>query len=998
MVRNRLLLVMLLLAGGVQANVLPPGTYPFRTYGSESGLGSLAAMRLAQDTDGYLWVATQDGAYRYNGTTFERFGLQQGLPSTFISSLRAMPDGSVWVGTAAGTARFDGKRFEVVSALPRVAPNDISGDDANQLYVALPQGLVMRAATGGLAIVAGWPAGREATGVWCDKNSDVWAATQGAVGRLSLGTWTWWTITPRERIDGIVVDTDRRVWARSGNHLWSKGASEAAFADVSSALPATSNNGYLCLDARRNLWVPTDAGVAIHDQHGWRVIGQHEGLPTEWARDVLEDREGSVWIASLGVHRMLGRGELVSYKRSNGLPNEVTWCFLWDREGHLLVGTDAGLARSTNNGWSVVPGTERMQIRTVVADEARPPRQERIPGTAASSPSAGQVFWASGSPAIIVRLDARGVKRYGEGEGVVARAVLALLRDHDGAIWAATRGGGLLRKGQDEDRFRRVDLPRGRPNEDIRTIMEDREGRVWAGAEEGLACLAHGRWTRFGVPEGFARNYVSLVRQTRRGDFWSAYFEPIGVVRFIAEERGGQVVLRLVQRIAYTNRVYLLGEDARGRLWVGTGSGVEVFDAHQTAHISSTDGLAGDDTDAQAFYCDSDGDIFIGTSSGFSHYFARADQPHLDPPPVRLTSVEAGPRHGFSASFSALSYFKPDIVEYEARMAGLDDAWQRVAEPRARWSALPPGDYRFEARARLRPGAWSQPATYDLVIAPAWWQTRWARALGVLLFVALVWLAFRGRVALLRRRNRELEALVEQRTKQLAELTVTDALTGMKNRRYLQLCMPDYTRDALRKHEVLARNGNGAERENADLIFFLLDLDWFKDVNDRFGHMAGDEVLVGLSGLLARTMRENDTLVRWGGEEFLFIARNATRAEAPMIAERMRVAVEGHEFHTGDTIVRLTCSIGFTAFPFLRGDRQRFSWEDVVDIADVCLYAAKRAGRDCWVGVEARHSARTETLAMRIRQSIAGVVAAGELEVLTSRAPIVHWPERRSVG
>jgi len=278
--------------------------------------------------------------------------------------------------------------------------------------------------------------------------------------------------------------------------------------------------------------------------------------------------------------------------------------------------------------------------------------------------------------------------------------------------------------------------------------------------------------------------------------------------------------------------------------------------------------------------------------------------------------------------------------------------------------------------------SWTGDPSHDFTIAPAWWQTTWARALAVLLLVALVWLAFRGRVALLRRRNRELQALVEQRTKELAELTVTDALTGMKNRRYLQLCMHDYTSDALRR--------------NADLIFFLLDLDWFKEVNDRFGHSAGDEVLVGLSALLGKAMRESDTLVRWGGEEFLFVARNATRAEAPAIAERMRLAVEGHEFNAGDTTVRLTCSIGFATFPFLSNDPQRFTWEDVVDVADICLYAAKRAGRDCWVGVAARETSSPETLIARMRRSIADVVAAGELEVLTSReANIVRWPERR---
>src|SRR5207237_589185 len=109
--------------------------------------------------------------------------------------------------------------------------------------------------------------GGEATAVW--SNSDVWTASNGAVGRFAHGQWTWWS-APAERFDAIVVDHDRRVWIRSANHLWSKGENDEAFADESSHLPATSTNGYLCLDGRGNLWVPTDAGIAIHDTNGWR--------------------------------------------------------------------------------------------------------------------------------------------------------------------------------------------------------------------------------------------------------------------------------------------------------------------------------------------------------------------------------------------------------------------------------------------------------------------------------------------------------------------------------------------------------------------------------------------------------------------------------------------------------------------------------------------------------------------------------------------------------
>lgn len=965
------LALLLFLAAAARAAVLPPGTYPFRTYGAEAGLGNLSAMKLAQDRDGFLWVATQDGVFRFDGTRFTRFGLESGLPSTLVPHL-ASRGGVLWVATAAGIAKFDGNRFVAERNL-RGGANALALDANNRLWVASAQGLFVESGPHRFTPAAGWRGG-EATAVWSAANGDIWVAVNGVVGCWSRNAWTWWG-APGDRFDAIVVDREKRVWVRSANRLWSKDDNAVEFVDQSSNLPSTSTNGYLCLDNSGNVWVPTDAGIAIHEPGGWRRITRDDGLPTDWSRDVIEDREGSIWVASLGVHRMLGRGELVSYKRANGLPNEVTWCFLWDRDDRLLVGTDAGLARSTADGWTVVGGTERMQIRSVIAD--------------------GDAIWAAGTPAEILRIDAGGVRRYGAADGVSGRAVFSLTRDRDGAIWAGMRGGGLLCKPAGADRFTRVDLPGGKPNEDFRTVSEDSTGRLWATGENGPVCRANGRWHRFGARDGFARDFVAFMRETSKGDFWASYFEPIGMVHFHVAEENGELAIRIIDRVDTSNRIFLIGLDKRERLWIGSGAGVDVISAAGVDHIGAADGLAGDDTDAMAFYCDSTGAVFIGTSSGFSRYAARPNPPHFDPPPVRLTSTNLGRRRDFSASFSALSFYKPDIVEYEARLVGLDDSWQRLNEPRVRWSALPPGEYRFEARARLRPGPWSVPVAYAFVIVPAWWQTWWARALAVILFVGLVGLAFRGRVALLRRRNRELEALVEQRTRELAELSVTDALTGMKNRRYLQHCMPAYTGDTLRKYEVLSRSGLDPARGNADLIFFLLDLDWFKEVNDRFGHLAGDEVLVGLCELLKTIMRESDTIVRWGGEEFLFIARNASRVEAGAIAERMRIAVEQHVFSAGETSVRLTASIGFAAFPFLPEDRTRFSWEDVVDVADVCMYAAKRAGRDCWVGVTARDCRSPETLVTRVRHDIGAVIAAGELDVLSSRgAEAIRWPER----
>jgi diguanylate cyclase (GGDEF)-like protein len=992
---GRLAVCVSLAAFHVGAAVLPPGTYPFRTYGTEAGLGNLSVMRLAQDSTGFIWVATQDGVYRYDGNRFTRFGLEQGLTSTFASTLVAGRKNVVWVATGSGVARFDGARFIIANDLPHATAGALSIDPANRLWVAMTQGLFVEQSDGHFRLAPEWGA-REATAVWCAPNGDVLAAANGSVGRFSHRAWQW-TDFGRDRIDALVVDRDGRTWARSANHLWSKAENEPAFRDESSSLPATSNNGYLALDARGDLWVPTDRGIAIHDANGWRVLGREEGLPTDWARDVLEDREGSIWVASLGVHRMLGRGEFTIYRRANGLPNEVVWCFHWARDGHFLVGTDLGLARSeiagegagaplrTTKPWSVVAGTEKTQIRSFVEDE-------------------NGVLWAGGSPPEVLRIEGGRVKRFGEAEGVHARTILRIARDRGGAIWVATRGGGLLRKGKDEPRFSRVAIPNGTADEDFRDVIEDSHGRIWATGQYGLARL---EWTgapscptcagQAGVPvlharrftsrDGLVRDYVAYIREIPGGDFWVSYFEPFGVTRI----RPIGDAIRIMQTIN-AGKVFIVGEDALHRLWIGTGAGVDVMAPNGIDHFSVGDGLAGDDTDAQAFLCDERGEVFVGTSSGFSRFVGRRDPPRLGAPPIVITNWKLSDRRDFDASFSALSYFKPALVEYETRLAGLDEAWQRATEPHARFSRLPPGEFRFEARARLRPGPWSAPASVDFTILPAWWQTTASRVAAVLLVIALLFLGYRWRVAILRRRNAELEALVEQRTHELAlaneslmSISVTDALTGTKNRRYLTLCMPEYTSETLRRYEVLERPGTDATRVNADLVFLMIDIDHFKEINDRHGHAGGDAVLIGLKKLLGTIMRESDTLVRWGGEEFLFIARNTSRSEAATIAERIRATVEEHEFAIDDlTLVRLTCSIGFAAFPFLAEDAARIGWEEVVDVADVCLYAAKHAGRNCWVGGFVNDCSSPDTIIARVRQSAAELIASGELTIVSS--------------
>jgi diguanylate cyclase (GGDEF)-like protein len=184
----------------------------------------------------------------------------------------------------------------------------------------------------------------------------------------------------------------------------------------------------------------------------------------------------------------------------------------------------------------------------------------------------------------------------------------------------------------------------------------------------------------------------------------------------------------------------------------------------------------------------------------------------------------------------------------------------------------------------------------------------------------------------------------------LQEQTLTDPLTGLRNRRYLDFRIKEDVAVVLRSHRP--SDDPARARPPVDMIFLVVDVDHFKDVNDLYGHHIGDALLQQMAAVLLSAVRDTDTILRWGGEEFLVVARNTSRNEAAVIAERIRLAVERHTFEVGAGVpIRKTCSLGFSVFPFTANAPEACSWEQVVDLVDHCMYAAKRAGRNAWVGM-----------------------------------------------
>ena len=127
-------------------------------------------------------------------------------------------------------------------------------------------------------------------------------------------------------------------------------------------------------------------------------------------------------------------------------------------------------------------------------------------------------------------------------------------------------------------------------------------------------------------------------------------------------------------------------------------------------------------------------------------------------------------------------------------------------------------------------------------------------------------------------------------------------------------------------------------------------------MNDRFGHQIGDEVLIEFSKRLEHVFRQSDYIVRWGGEEFVAVARFVDRKSAMVLAQRLVKAINDTKFEMHDnTALPITCSVGYVCYPLIPTKVISCNLEKLIEMSDACLYLAKASGKNTWVGLESFH-------------------------------------------
>ena len=945
--------------------------YRFRSYLADptrpGTLPDSYVLALHADESGRLWIGTiAGGLARYDPLTdsFVRYPAgKTGLSHVSISALAGDGAGGLWVGTGAGLDHLDPASGAVErqhAGLPGGRILAILRDRAGTLWVGTSRGLVRREEGAAAFTAVLLPAPHKAV-------PSVTRLLQDSTGRIWVGT----------RPHGAFVMEPGQVSARP---VHEDGAASALSSDDVLGLVEA---------APGEIWIGTlGGGVLVVDTHSGRThrVRSQASLPTSLRDDdinaMYRDRSGEVWLSTTTAISQHDPQRAVSTLfgtrgRSSGISHANVPFVLAMPDGRVWL--------SVGDGGVDIMDPVRGRVAQLRPDAGHP----------LTALPKGRVLAMALAPGGDVYLGTQQGLYRADREGRSVRRVELAPRSATAAVWALRFDGDSLWFGGLDGLWTLAMRPGSapqlkRPEGDLSlieqgiTAIERASDAIWVGTRLGVFRVDKATGALESMPAdatdptALISGYVASLLLDQRGRLWvSSMGGGIHVLeRRDADGRPRFRRLGTLDGLPSTGVDKLL-ETADGQVWASTDDGLVVIDP-ESLHVRAlkrADGVAIPGYWTNAGAMTPAGELLFGGLGGLTVVRPELLLRRKFRPPLVVTDLRIGgtpvpatqinvPGHAglielvpgarsLQVEFSALDYSAPERNQYAYRLEGFDTDWVASDGLRrlATYTNLSPGNYTLKIRGSGRDGQWSDAVlSLPVRVLPAWYETIWFRLLMGLVAIGLVAAVVQARTLIFKRRQQELQALVSERTAallqrtseleartvelrdsqtQLEQIAYRDPLTDLPNRRFFN---DDFRR-------LLAQ----ARRDGVGFALMLIDLDDFKQINDTFGHDAGDALLMELAARLRAAVREVDSIARLGGDEFAVLLPATTGREAVEIVCKRIVEAAAQPVFFNSHAMRAGASIG-VALGLADGEDADALYKS----ADLALYQAKREGRGTW--------------------------------------------------
>jgi PAS domain S-box-containing protein len=788
-----------------------------RSWGEKEGYPGRAEA-LAQTADGFLWIGTDDGLFRFDGVRFDQYKPIAGdpLPSGPVRSLRALADGSLWIAYRVenkicvlrnGNLKTYGEADGVTSR-----PTNIVRDNDGTLWANTEAGLIRFTGKRWEHIGKDWNFPEDVPqvtsqvlfvdsrgGIWTGVNHTVLYLRQGSKYFEPTGVFARWSNSIAEAPDGTIWLADIMNDVR-------------AIGTSASATPAGIDNGKSA----------TSQEALLKKRDADRLVMKMKG-----AAHLLFDRNGNLWMATdtSGVIRIPHPGALKdraasdadsflqTFTSKDGLSADSCTPILEDAEGDIWLGTRDGLDQFRNTPFvPVVLPTSLYRVGIAPADDG----DLWVVGSWAY---AGKVHGDSGALTLLPTdafkpyRDHAGLTLFlgssldqwkdgrfqkvappPENSGSSGSGSWQVASDTSGTLWAFSNGHGFFLL--DQHRWKACATPPEVAKQRVANMFSDSTGRIWVSTYEGgIITMDHGSIVNNSIMPNSRLSYVKAFAERSPHEIWAG-----GAGGLVLIDNGQLRSIEPASSGFLKDVTGIVDAGAEG-LWLNGSGGVlhirkeevdrvvrEPSYRFQSERFDSYDGLPGP---AEGIYPypkavqGADGRIWFTATRGVAWIDPNNIPKNAFPPPVSITSVSAdGSEYlqmadlhlpsriaNLQINYSALSLSVPERVHFRYKLDGVDRDWQDVSSRRqAFYTSLWPGTYDFHVIACNDSGVWNETGDHlHFLVAAAWFQTRLFRGSCIVAFALALWMLYRLRVRSIKMRSKELSSVNVKLEAQIVE-------------------------------------------------------------------------------------------------------------------------------------------------------------------------------------------------------------------------------------